>query len=68
MREETKDRIIPVAAIAGILAFTFGVAWIASYFEARTFNKLTGSNVTTVDALFVKLRVIRCEGNMGESP
>ena len=32
--------------------------WIgASFMEARTYNRLTGSNVSTVDAMFVKLRV-----------
>jgi hypothetical protein len=30
---------------------------IMSYFEARAFNRITGKNVSTVDAMFVNLRV-----------
>lgn len=31
---------------------------VSSHFEARTYNRLTGSNVSTWDAMFVQLRVV----------
>lgn len=32
--------------------------WIASsYFEAQSFNRVTGKNVSTWDAMFIELRV-----------
>jgi len=42
-----------MAAIAFLLAFMI----IQPYFEARTFNKLTGGNATYADALFAELRI-----------
>ena len=47
-------------AIAGTLTILVLVAAlyvIKSAHEAKTFNRLTGSNVTTWDALWVELRV-----------
>ena len=31
---------------------------VPAYMEARTYNKLTGANVTTWDAIWIDLRVI----------
>lgn len=32
--------------------------WVGySYFEARSYNKVTGKNVSTLDAMFLELRV-----------
>ena len=32
--------------------------WVGySFFEAKTYNKITGSNLTTFDAMFVELRI-----------
>ncbi len=42
---------------SGILVL-FLLAWIGkSYFEAAAYNRLTGSSVSTWDAMFVELRV-----------
>lgn len=42
-----------------LLLLTIGpVIWITrSYFEARAFNRVTGQNVSTFDAMFIELRV-----------
>lgn len=34
-----------------------GCVWASAYFEAQAFNRATGKNVTTLDALFLDLRV-----------
>ncbi len=42
-----------LAALIVLLAF-----WItASYFEAQSFNRVTGSHVSTWEAMFVRLQV-----------
>lgn len=41
-----------------------GLLIFSAYMEAKTYNKLTGSNVTTWDAMFVTLRV--SEGVKGQ--
>ena len=34
------------------------VGWVGfSYFEAKAFNNVTGKNVSTLDAMFIQLRV-----------
>jgi len=41
-----------------LLACLLVLFWcVMSYFEARAFNRITGKNVSTVDAMFVSLRV-----------
>lgn len=42
-----------------LFIFVLGPAvWVgASYFEARAYNKVTGKNVSTFDAMFIGLRV-----------
>lgn len=51
---ETLATVI-VAAIFAV--FSVGLWACASYFEARAFNRVTGKNVSTVDAMFIQLRV-----------
>jgi hypothetical protein len=54
-RESIEYRILPVlAAWVGVAA----AVWVvASHFEARAFNRATGADVSTWDAMFVELRV-----------
>lgn len=49
---QTLSILVGALSIAG-LAFIF-----ASYQEARSFNRLTGSSATTWDAIWVELRVV----------
>ena len=54
---DTKDMLIYglVALIAITLMFS---PWVTrSYFEAAAFNRATGSNVSTWDAMWIELRV-----------
>lgn len=54
------QRAADKAAILVALTFVLGAAafWVGqSYFEAQSFNRLTGNNVSTWDAMFVSLRV-----------
>lgn len=52
-----------IAVIAGLIfivliaVVNFGWMWICASQEAATYNKITGANVTTSDALWVELRV-----------
>ncbi len=39
------------------LVIIVGVVSTIAYFEASTYNRLTGANVTTWDAVWVQLRV-----------
>jgi hypothetical protein len=56
-----KDRIaewfFPVALVVASLLLVFGIWWASSYAEARAYSRITGSNVSTWDAMFVELRV-----------
>lgn len=40
-----------------IMAFLFGPWTLKSYFEAQAFNRATGKNVSTWDAMWIELRV-----------
>lgn len=52
-----KEYIDLIVMAIVILLIMIGV-WVgASYFEARAYNKITHSNVSTFDAMFVELRV-----------
>ena len=48
-----------IGSIYIAIALVLGIAsWSGtSYFEAQAYNRLTGSHVTTWDAMFVDLRV-----------
>jgi hypothetical protein len=45
----------PLAALAVLLILAGG--WIGACQEAKTYNKITGADVTTWDALWVELRI-----------
>ncbi len=47
-----------IIAVIGILILSVSIWIIGSYFEAKTFTKLTGREVSVLDAMFVQLRVI----------
>lgn len=56
-----KDKIqiiLAVVVIAGLILF---FSLIQPFFEARSFNKLTGNNASTWDAIWVELRVDGCK-------
>ncbi len=60
MKQETKERLGWFLAIIGVvLIFSFAISFpiIAAYFEAQAYNRVTGSNVTTWDAIWLDLRV-----------
>ena len=43
-----------VACVVGFI----GSVWVVmSFFEARAYNKVTGAQVSTYDAMFIQLRV-----------
>ncbi len=49
---------IKAALICAVLAVALIGGWVlVSHFEARTFSKLTGREVSTWDAMWVSLRV-----------
>lgn len=61
----------PIVAIMAVVLIVviFLSIWIThSYFEARTYRRLTGQQVSTFDAMWVSLRVqepVRREGDRG---
>ncbi len=53
-----REVLLMAICVVATLAI-LGATWIgASYFEARAYNRITGANVTTWDALFIQCRVI----------
>ena len=50
--------LIYLATGLAFLAFALSVWITRSHFEAQTYTKLTGKQVTTWDAMWVELRVI----------
>ena len=54
-----KQEILAVVVILVFFTLIAFGGWVGqSYFEARTYTRLTGRNVTTWDAMWVDLRVI----------
>jgi len=47
---------IPTLIIIAVL-----IALLQPFYEARTFNRCTGSNVGYVDAMFAELRIENCQ-------
>ena len=47
-----------VLGTAGSLGAIIGSIWLFAYMEAATYNRLTGQEVSTWDALWVNLRVM----------
>lgn len=56
-RHERRERWILAAVVAGALALGIGVLAFKSWQESRTYNRLTGAQTTTWDAVWVQLRV-----------
>ena len=58
MNRETKGCLLSVGALGVVL---FGAIWVRAvlfaYFEAEAFNRHTGQNVSTWDAMFLELRI-----------
>lgn len=50
------DRIYVALIVLGVLGI-FGVWWFGAAMEARAYNRATGADVTTWDAMWVELRV-----------
>lgn len=47
-----------MAKIYGTTILVMLLLWLVhSYFEARAYNRITGSDVSTLDAMFLQLRV-----------
>lgn len=58
MNIQLRAYIGAVAALAAIIAALVGlIVVMPAYFEAKTYNKLTGAKATTWDAIWVELRV-----------
>jgi hypothetical protein len=49
--------VLGVLMLVLLLAIAVFMWIVPSYFEASTYRKLTGANVTTWDAMWVELRV-----------
>jgi hypothetical protein len=56
-REEIKSAKYAAVLVAVIFALAIGFKLIGSYFEASAYNRATGSNVSTWDAMWIELRV-----------
>ena len=54
--------IIEVIVIGFVVLMLFGGVFVQPYFEAQAYNRITGSNVSTWDAIWVQLRVNGCNG------
>lgn len=60
MNENTKDNIkwvLVILLLISCLAIGPTVWVVKSYFEAKSYNRLTGAHATTWDAMWVELRV-----------
>ena len=55
--------MVAVALVA--LSAVIGWQWIAASYEADAYNRVTGANVSTWDALFLELRVDGQAGKKG---
>ena len=57
-RSRDQDFVASVVVFLAALLLLLGFSWILpSYFEAKTYRKLTGANVSMWDAMWVELRV-----------
>jgi hypothetical protein len=57
MRDLFDEWALPAAFVAVALGLLFVIWYAASAVEARAYNRITGSNVSAFDAMFVELRV-----------
>lgn len=53
-----KEWQVVVVLIIAVLILTGAALWFTAYYEAKAYNRITGSKVTTWEAVFVELRVI----------
>jgi hypothetical protein len=56
----TTFNLVMAGLTALLLALAVGVGVTHSYFEAQAFNKHTGKQVTTWDAIFLNMRLEDC--------
>lgn len=57
MRDNLCDAAVYVVGVLIILSVTFAGFYTQAFFEARAYNRITGKNVSTWDAMFVRLTV-----------
>jgi hypothetical protein len=60
MKQETKEKLGWILAGFGVVllfALLLSIPIISAYFEAQSYNRVTGANVSTWDAIFLDLRV-----------
>jgi hypothetical protein len=58
MTRDDKTSILIVAVVVLAMIVLTATVWVAgSHFEARAFNRVTGKDVTTWEAMFIELRV-----------
>lgn len=55
--EEEFGCLITSVALVLLLILAFGFGWFRASQESKTYNRLTGANTTTWDAVWVELRV-----------
>lgn len=67
MNSDTKDSLAGLLAIALAFAFIIALHGAWSAMEARSYNRITGANVTVWDAMWVQLRV-DCFSGRGGAP
>lgn len=53
----TRDEILRIAVFVVMLAVAISFVLFSAWCEATAYNRVTGANVTTWDALFVELRI-----------
>jgi len=58
-----KSITFELCCLALLVLAGFSIWPVQSYFEARAYNRLTGSDVSTWDAMWIELRV---EGRAGK--
>jgi hypothetical protein len=59
MISESLDEVTRYLAIVAFVAIIALTGWVFnSYLEASAFNRATGKNASTVDAMFTELRVV----------
>jgi hypothetical protein len=57
MSDTKASILIATAILLAVAAIALALAWVQAHNESRVYNKLTGANTTTWDAMWVELRV-----------
>jgi multisubunit Na+/H+ antiporter MnhB subunit len=57
MEDQFRKSWLMVAAVIGAIVLSLAAWVVPSYFEAQAYNRVTGSNVSTWDAMWIELRV-----------